>query len=292
MADPIVSRRLFRVLTSLKEIGVEPRFKLIMAEPQISLEELEAFDPEQHANEKPYDPDPRRRVLNRRKNCLRHFINVLDAAQSGDSISDLTAIDIPHQLLTLDELNGAPVIERVFRTVKKLAMTISAFPHSDWLSRTGDSEIYFGGRNPAARRLRMLLNLTCNLEHLSLDFPVGKESEYSFDIFDSTNLDLFPRYWLAHLKSLALCHFRCGWNELELLLTEAARVKELQMKDCRLETGSIVDVLDYLHRRKYPSVDLQGTWYVDEDCGEWHVSHFAMISIGAWFNRAASDLPL
>lgn len=271
MAERRVRNRLMCILSSLKESCPNLRFKLVMAEPQIRLEELEAFDPDEYANEKPYDPDPRRRVSNRRQNCLDHFINFLDAAKlSGCNLEDLTALDIPHQLLTVDGINGSQVLEETFQGLRRLEIKVSAFPHSDWLSRSGIAEIYFGGRNLAARRLRMLLNHPSNLEHLSIEFPVGQESEYSFDIFDRTNLDRFPRLWLPHLKSLSLCHFRCPWADLEALLDEGRNLDSLVLKHCRLESGSIIDLLEYLRRRRLPNLGIFGTWYVDEDCGEWH----------------------
>ena len=260
-----------RILSALKDSSPNMRFKLVMAEPQILLEDLEAFDSEKYASEKPFDPDPRRRVSNRRQHCLDHFINFLDAARlSGCDMTDLTAIDIPHQLLTVDGIHGSQILEETFQGLQKLDFKVSTFPHSDWLSRNGSAEIYFGGRNLAARRLRMLLNHPSNLEHLNLEFPVGQESEYSFDLFDRTNLDRFPRLWLPNLKSLALCHFRCSWADLEALLNEGRNISTMVLKDCRLETGSILDLLEYLRRRKFPAVQLLGTWYVDEDFGEWH----------------------
>ncbi|KIX99367.1 uncharacterized protein Z520_04943 [Fonsecaea multimorphosa CBS 102226] len=271
MAESRVRNVLMRIMGTLKQSSPSLRLQLIMAEPQILLEELEAFDPEKYANDKPYDPDPRRRVANRRQHCLDHFINFLQAAKlSGCEVADLTAIDIPQQLLTVDTIHGSQVLEETFQGLKRLCMKISSFPHSDWLSRSGTGEIYFGGRNLAARRLRMLLNHPSELEHLDLEFPPGLEAEYSFDLFDRTNIDRFPRLWLPHLKSLTLSLFRCTWADLAALLDEGKNLKSLAMKDCRLETGSLIDLLEHLRRRRLPRVQLLGTWYVDEDCGEWH----------------------
>ncbi|EXJ69796.1 uncharacterized protein A1O5_06867 [Cladophialophora psammophila CBS 110553] len=269
MAESRMRNVLMRTMSALKESSLSLRFKLIMAEPQIRLEELEAFDPEEYANERPYDPDPRRRVANRRQHCLDHFINFLHAAKlSGCEVADLTAIDIPHQLLTVDAIHGSQVLEETFQCLKKLQMKISSFPHSDWLSRSGTGEIYFGGRNLAARRLRMLLNQPSELEHLSLEFPAGLEAEYSFDLFDRTNIDRFPRLWLPHLKSLTLSHFRCTWVDLEAFLNEGKNINSLVMKNCRLETGSLIDLLYHLRRKRFPEVLLLGTWYVDVSCLE------------------------
>ncbi|KIW79409.1 hypothetical protein Z517_06021 [Fonsecaea pedrosoi CBS 271.37] len=271
MAEPRVRNVLMRVIGMLGESNSALRFKLIMAEPQIRLEELEAFDPEQYANDKPYDPDPRRRVANRRQHCLDHFVNFLQAAKlSGCEVADLTAIDIPQQLLAVGPLHGSHVLEETFQGLKKLRMKISSFPHSDWLSRSGTGQIYFGGRNVAAKSLRVLLNQTSQLEHLDLEFPAGLEAEYSFDLFDRTNIDRFPRLWLPHLKSLTLSLFRCTWADLKAFLDEGRNLDSLVMKDCRLETGSLIDLLEYLRRRHLGKVQLLGSWYVDEDCGEWH----------------------
>jgi hypothetical protein len=266
-----VRDKLMRILGTLKELSPALRLKMIMAEPQIQLEELEAFDPDKFASDKPYDPDPRRRVSNRRKHCLAHFVNFLAAANlSNCGVTDLSAVDVPHQLLTLPVVHGSQVLEETFQGLRNLEMTVGAFPHSDWLARGGNGDVYYGGRNLAARRLRMLLNHPSNLERLSLEFPVGQESEYSFDLFDQTNLDRFPRLWLPHLRSLALRHFRCTWADLEALLAEGRNLNSLALRDCRLETGSIIDLLEYLRRRRFPTVELLGTWYVDEDCGQWH----------------------
>ncbi|OCT45687.1 hypothetical protein CLCR_01556 [Cladophialophora carrionii] len=269
MAERDVRNKLMRILGSLKESSPDLRLKMIMAEPQIQLEELEGFDPDKFASDKPYDPDPRRRVSNRRRHCLDHFINFLDAANlSNCEVADLTAIDMPHQLLTVD--HGLQVLEETFQGLRKLEMSVSAFPHSDWLARGGNGEVYYGGRNLAARRLRMLLNHPSSLEHLSLAFPVGQQSEYCFDLFDRTNLDRFPRLWLPHLRSLALHHFRCRWGDLRALLDEGRNLNSLALRDCRLETGSIIDLLEYLRSRQFRLAKLLGTWYVDEDCGQWH----------------------
>ncbi|KAK5290389.1 hypothetical protein LTS03_004326 [Exophiala xenobiotica] len=271
VAEQNVKNNLLRTLNNLKQSSPGLRFKLIMTEPQIELEDLEAFKPEEYASDKPYDPDPRRRVANRRQYCLDHFINFLDAANlSHLEVDELTALDIPHELLTRGGQHSHQVLEETFRSLRRLDVKISAFPHSDWLSRLGTNSIYVDGRNNAAWRLRMLLNQSSKLEELALEFPAGMESEYSFELFDRTNLDRFPRLWLPHLKSLVLCKLRCSWEDLEAFLDEAMNVKSLVMKDCRLERGSMLDLLDYLNKKRVPQVELLGAWFVDEDSGEWH----------------------
>ncbi|EXJ93526.1 hypothetical protein A1O1_01918 [Capronia coronata CBS 617.96] len=271
MAESGIRQVLMWAMDKLSHSSPILRFKLIMAEPQIQLEELEAFRPKEEANSNPYDPDPRRRVVNRRQHCLDHFINFLDAARrSRCNVSDLTAVDMPHQLLTVDSVHGRQVLEEIFKGLKRLNIKVSEFPHSDWLSRGGMWEVYFGGRNLAAQRLRMLLDSPSTLEHLSLEFPVGREAEFSFELFDRTNLDRFPRSWLPRLKSLTLCHFRSPYDDLEAFLAEGKNIEALVLKHGRLENGAMTTLLDYLSQRRLPSVSLLGTWYVDRDCGEWH----------------------
>lgn len=271
MAQADVRSVLLRTLNQLSQICPHLRFKVVMAEPQIELEDLEAFDPEECANERPYDADPRRRVADRRQHCLDHFVNFLDAARlSSYDVSDLTAIDMPRQLLAVEPDGGWHVLQEVFQGLKRLNARLSEFPHSDWLSRSGISEPYFNGRNLAARRLRMLLDRTSELEHLSLELPMARESEYSFDLFDRTNLDRFPRLWLPRLKSLTLCHFQCSNDNLHAFLDEAKNIESLVLKHGRMEDGVMTDLLDYLAGRHLPTISLLGTWYVDADFGEWH----------------------
>ncbi|KIX08986.1 uncharacterized protein Z518_00064 [Rhinocladiella mackenziei CBS 650.93] len=239
MAEQRVRDSLVRIMGTLGQSRPNLKFKLVMAEPEIQLEELEAFNAEQYANEKPFDPDPRRRIANRRRHVLDHFINFLDAANtSGCEWSDLTATDMPHQLFIAGSYRDSQVLTEAFRRLKKLDLKINAFPHSDWLFRSPLSRMYFGGRHLAARKLRELLNHPSQLEELSLQFPPDTTAQYSFELFDQTNIDRFPRLWMPRLKSLALCEFRCTWDDLEALLGEVTRVL--------------------------------GDWHVDEDSGVWH----------------------
>lgn len=271
MAQERVRDLLTRTLNKLSRSRPNLRFKLVMAEPQISLEELEAFNPEEYANDKPYDPDPRRRVVNRRQHCLAHFLNLLDAANmSTYEVTDLTALDMPHQLLTVDGRHDSQLMEAIFVGLKRLELSLSAFPHSDWLSRNEGLDIYTHGRNSAARRLRMLLNTPSNLEELYVRFPSGKEAEYSFELFDRTNIDRFPRLWLPHLQVMSLCDFRCSWEDLKAFLLQAKRLRSLVMKNCWLETCSMINLLDFLATRCLTHADVLGHWYVEEDSGWWH----------------------
>ena len=271
MAEDRVKDLLTRTLNKLHQSCPKLSFKLLMAEPQISLEELEAFDPEEYASEKPYDPDPRRRVVNRRQHCLAHFLNLLDAANMSDyEINILTALDMPHQLLTADGHHASQLMERVFAGLNRLELSVSAFPHSDWLSRNEGTDLYIHGRNTAARRLRMLLNCPSDLEELCLTFPSGKSAEYSFELFDRTNIDRFPRLWLPHLHVLTLCNFRCSWQDLQPFLLEAKHLRSLVMKNCWLESCSMIDVLELLTTRRLARAEVLGHWYVEEDSGQWH----------------------
>jgi hypothetical protein len=271
MAEPRVRNTLMRIMNALAVGTGNLKLKIIMAEPNISLEELEAFDVTKYACDLPRDPDPRRRVLNRRQNCLRHFISFLEAAQLSDfRTTDFAAVNMPKQLLTLDSIHGSDILDETFRGLNQVDIKISELPHSDLLARGGMHEVYFGGRNLAARRLARILNHPANMDTLRLEFPEGNEAEYSFDIFDRTNIDRFPKLWLPHLKQLSLCRFRCTWEDLKALLEGAKKAKVLSLCHCRLETGSMLDLLAFLPSMGLHNVNLEGRWYVDEDEGEWH----------------------
>ena len=271
VADVRTRLMLWRILNMLHRHNPDIRSKIVMNEPKITLETLEHFDVAKYQTEWPEDTDPRRRVFNRRKNCLDHFLNFLDAANSsGFGITDFTAIDMPHNLLSVDSQEAENVMNSAFRNLRTANIKINSFPHSDWLSRGSLRDIYLGGRNVAARRLRQLLDLPPDLRTLRLEFPQGKEAEYSFDLFDRTNIDRFPRLWMPHLKSLDLCRFRCRWGDLEAFLAEGTSLESLTLSYCRLETGSMIDLLHFVPSMKLQKLSVEGTWYCDEDCGEWH----------------------
>ena len=271
VADHHIQIMLRRTLNVLYQHNSSVRFKIVMNEPKITLEDLEQFDITKYQSERPEDTDPRRRVFNRRKNCLDHFLNFLEAANSSEfGISDFTAVDVPHNLLSTDSLIAQSVMNSTFRNLRKADIKVDSFPHSDWLSRGSLRDIYLGGRNIAARRLRQILDLPPNLEDLRLEFPQGKEAEYSFDLFDRTNIDRFPRLWMPHLKSLDLCRFRCSWNDLQAFLAEGKNLESLTLSYCRLETGSMIDLLHFVPSMKLRQLSIEGIWYSDEDSGEWH----------------------
>ncbi|KEF54653.1 uncharacterized protein A1O9_09095 [Exophiala aquamarina CBS 119918] len=272
MADPRVQESLIRTFNSLSNSNSNICFKVIMAEPQIRLEELEAFNHEEYQTDRPYDLDYRRRISNRRQHCMTHFINFLEAARlSRCPLTVLEAVDMPHELLTRLHANGQQVLEDIFRHLSNLSLRISSLPHSDWLSRsdTGD-QITNNVRHLWPCKLTRLLNNSPELRDLHIDLPIGKEAEYSFDLFDRTNIDQFPRLWVSRLKSLSLSRFSCRWGDLKALLHEGVDIHALALRDCRMETYSMVDVLDYLAKRHFHSVSILGTWYVDHDEGEWH----------------------
>ncbi|KAJ9612657.1 uncharacterized protein PV06_01689 [Exophiala oligosperma] len=269
VAEPSVRDDLARTLNLLKQSCPSLTFKLIMDEPQIKLEDLENFRPEECASQGPSNPDPRLRIANRRRHCLEHFMNFLDAANLSDfGLDELVAIDMPHELLTVSARKE--VLSRVFSHVKRLDLKISAFPHSDWLSRTGINDIYVNGRNTAALKLKTLLGETSELDSLRLEFPIGNAAEYSIELFDGTNLDPCPRLWLSGLRVLSLSCFECKWNDLEKFLADGRNLESLTMKDGRLENGSMLDLLDYLSWRRFPKVELWGVWHVQQDMGHWH----------------------
>lgn len=264
MASGQTREALIRILNVLGVSCPNLQFKMIMKEPQIKLEELEQFDPLVYDTEQPFDPDPRRRILNRRKNCLDHFSHFIQAAcLSKYDLGDFTAIDMPHELLP--EVWG-----HAFQDLKSLNLKINALPHSDWLGRTGMANIYINGRNQSAVALKGLLNSTSQLQHLSLELPEFQKAEFGFELFDRTNLDRFPRLWMPHLESLCLCNFQCRFGDMRALLNEGVNIKTLTLRNGRLETDSMVTLLNYLADKRLMSVSILGTWYVDEDSGEWH----------------------
>ncbi|KAK5058627.1 hypothetical protein LTR84_010891 [Exophiala bonariae] len=272
MADQRVRDSLIRTLNSLSHSTSDVKFRIIMSEPQIRLEELEDFDPEEYAMDRPFDPDARRRVYNRRKNCLSQFTNFLEAAHASRCpLIHLVAVDLPHEMLHRPRHNQESILDDIFAHLKTLNLKIGSLPHSDQLSREGlNDQVYARGRNQSAWRLKSLLNKATELEELTLELLHGKEAEYSFELFDRTNIDRFPQLWVPHLKSLSLSRFHCRWGDLKALLDQGVNIRGLTLRDCRMETRSMLDVLQYLSKRRFDSISVLGTWQVDEDQGEWH----------------------
>lgn len=272
MADQRVRESLIRTLNSLGRSTSDVRFRIVMAEPQIRLEELEDFNPEEYATDRPFDSDPRRRVYNRRKNCMAHFMNFLDAVQTSQcALTHLTATEMPQEMLKGPQSSEQLVLDEVFSHLKHLDLKIGSLPHSDQLDRDGILDpVYFHGTHQSARRLRILLNKAMELEELTLELLRGKEAEYSFELFNRGIIDSLPRLWVPHLKSLSLSRFLCRWGDLKALLDEGVNIRVLTLRDGRMETRSMLDVLQYLAKRRLDSASILGTWYVDEDEGEWH----------------------
>jgi hypothetical protein len=238
-----------------------------MAEPRISLEDLEAFDLSKYRPEQPEDFDPRRRVARRRQHCLQHFLTFLAAPQMyAQKMHDLSAVNIPQELLTEQQWL---TMDQMFRHLHNLDLQLGALPHSDWLSRGALQQVYVNGRSLAARRLRQLLDKSMDLQHLRLEFQ-SNIAEYSFEIFDQTNLDRFPRVFLQNLRSLELRKFTCSWNDLHGFLAEGRCLVSLRLSHCRLESGSMIDLIHFIPLMKLESVSIHGRWFVDEDAGEWH----------------------
>ena len=271
VAGSDTAQSLAQTLDALFGNNKSVHFKLIMSEPQITLEDLENFDPSQQGQVSHNTRDNRQRVSSRRQSCLYHFSNFLQAINTSHyQVTHLNGINIPRQLLSSPAICSEELIQRIFRTVTHLSLKLSTFPHSDWLSRGDLRELYRNGRNPAAHRLRSFLDHAPRLQSLHLEFPEGNEAEYCFCIFNTWNLDRFPRLFLNGLQHLDLCRFRCSWNDLCTLLLDAKSLESLCVSHCRLETGSMIDLLHFIPTLHLSSILIGGKWYVDEDSGEWH----------------------
>lgn len=252
--------------------------KVVMSEPEVTLDELTNFDASCYASDMSPDPNPRWRVQRRRENCLRHFTTFFEAAYIAKwEISEFVAIKFPRELLVGRSQPDIGITRATFCNLQSLRLEISELPHSDWLSR-GGGDIYHRGRNLAANRLARLLDSSTALKSLAIQFPPQSRAEYSFEIFDRTNLDRFPRLWLTGLDSFSLLNFQCTWDDLKALLEGAYDVKHLTLSDARLETGSMIDLIRALRTMRLESVQLDGCWRVYEDEGEWHSHHEAVYS--------------
>lgn len=243
--------------------------KIVMSEPEITLDDLTINASTEQRYVATDNLQPAVRIEQRRRNCLSHFMSLLKAVySSGRIISELVAIDLPKAMLNSTKYE-ADIMNGVFYPLTHADLKISEFPHSDWLSRGGETN-YFRGRNIAAMTLRKLLNVPKDLQRLSLAFPTGREAEFSFDIFDRTNLDRFPRKWLSGLKELKLSNFLCSWSDLRELLKEARSIKSLTLRKATMETGSMISLLTTLRELNLDDVCIDGRWKIQEDGGEWH----------------------
>ncbi|RMZ84034.1 hypothetical protein DV737_g1309, partial [Chaetothyriales sp. CBS 132003] len=262
---------LWRILNTLHQHQPAIRFKLVMAEPKITLEHLEQFNVGHYQNKLPEDLDQRRRVHNRRKNCIDHFINFLyAAAHSNHGTRDLTAVGLPHALLAHDHPITVVTLQSTFRNLHRLDITLSSFPHSERLSRGSVHDLGIGERNAAAANLLQLLNQASNLDHLRIEFPDGEDAEYSSVLFDPTHITRTPRLWMQRLKTLSLSTFRCSWPNLATFLGICNSLESLVLSSCRLQTGSMIDLLHFVPSMELRHIAIQGIWYCDEDSGKWH----------------------
>jgi hypothetical protein len=108
------------------------------------------------------------------------------------------------------------------------------------------------------------------LQSLTIEFPAESRAEYSFEIFDRTNIDRFPRHWLSGLRVLKLSNIQCSWDDLKAALEIAIQVRWLKLGEFRLETGSMIDLIQALRTMRLDRVCLDGCWRVYDDDGEWH----------------------
>jgi hypothetical protein len=259
----------FVFATTLNRCRGLTTIKIVMSEPEITLDALTRHKSTAHRYIAADNIQPAIRIEQRRRNCLAHFISLLKAVYSSATVvTELIAIDLPKAMLNGTKYE-ADIMNRVFHHLRHLDLKLSEFPHSDWLSRGGETS-YFRGRNIAAMTLRKLLNEPKDLQRLALSFPTGREAEFSFDIFDRTNLDRFPRSWVPGLRHLSLANFLCSWEDLNELLKDARNLKSLTLREATMETGSMISILTAVHELKLDDVCIDGTWTVQEDAGEWH----------------------
>ena len=272
MADPAIISRLSQIMDRLQAKNPSLKIALQMAEPQITLEDLSNFD----ATLLPEPLKPTDRVRRRHENCLAHFrVFFQSALRSKMKLRSLEAKNLPRELLASGLVTEDGILNKVFRNLSQLDLSLGALPHSDSLARAGES-VYHRGRDLAAFRMGVLLRETRYLSFLALAFPPHKKSEFSFDLFERTNIDRFPRTWLPGLEVLVLYSFSCTWADLEPFLHSATSVKLLTLGDGHLETGSMLDLIHLLRSKGLKGVRLDGYWHVFEDGGEWH-SHLESV---------------
>lgn len=270
LAAPEIVGVLSKSIRDLHSRNPDFKMKVVMSEPEVTLDELTRFDASCYACELLPDLNPRWRVQKRRQNCLQHFEIFFEAAFLAKwEISDITAINLPREILVGRSPRDVEVMNATFRTLQHLRLDIGELPHSDWLAR-GDGDIYIRGRNLGAVRFSRLLDMTKGLQSLIVAFPAHSRAEFSFEFFDPTNADRFPRLWLSSLRVLELANIQCRWDDLKTALEAAIQVKSLKLSECRLETGSMIDLIHALRTMRLEFVCLDGCWRVYEDDGEWH----------------------
>ena len=211
---------------------------------------------------------PRARVQRRRNGVLSHFANFLEAVKlSSRAVKVLRATDLPREVLFFINSEHQRVFQSFFADLQQIQLDISEFPLSDWLSR--GAALYDRGRDSAAIAFVGLINQAQSLQSLVLSFPIEKDAEFSYEIFDHTNVDKFPKTWLRSLKKLSLTNFHCRYEDLTQLLC-GSQIKDLTLRNGDIETGSMIDIIHLLRMVELEKVDIGGIWNVKEDDGNWH----------------------
>lgn len=243
--------------------------KLSMSEPEISLDELTVHAEVDHQSIGAVNVQPAIRIEQRRRNCLLHFMSLLKAVySSGRIIPNLVAMNLPKEIFQVSKFE-AEIMNGVFFPLQNLDLKISEFPHSDWLSRGGNTS-YFRGHNLVAVTLRELLYGTRSLQQVALSFPKGYESDFSFDVLDKGAYDPFPRNWFFDLRQLSLSNIACALPDLQNTLGRVKNLQSLTLRDATLRIGSMISLLTTLRGLGLKEVCIDGIWRVEQDGGEWH----------------------
>jgi hypothetical protein len=243
--------------------------KIVMARPNITVDDLVAHVSRSHEYIATYDVPTAIRIERRKRNCLAHFMSLLKAVDSSArSVSDLVAINLPEAMLKGTKYE-ADIIARVFSPLHHLDLKIDDFPQSNPRPRYSHIR-YFRGLDVPAMTLRKLLNEPKELRRLSLTFPLDRVTNFSGDLFDQKNLDQHPWKWLPGLKQLSLSNFVAQLPALVGLLDEARDLKSLALRQVDLGNGSMMKLLTYLRDLKLDDVLIGGEWLVKEDRGDWH----------------------
>ena len=264
---------LVQIMNSLSQSIPQLKLKLIMSEPRIELQELEEFKPGDGSYDLNRDRDLRERVQIRRANCIVHFTHFLEASiWSSLRVTDLSAINFPHQAFAIDNIHMRDIMIARFYDLDALSIKIGDFPHSDSLSRGNTDEDQYGGRYlaVAGSRFARLLQRLVAPSILRLEFPQGKEGEYSFYIFHLGIISSQPPAWLTSVRTLSLSRINCRYENLRALLIAAKSLTDLTLGHCRLGDNSMIDLLEFLPSLGLKHLSLQGTWDVVRDRGVWH----------------------
>lgn len=299
MSDDAIT---IELTNSLMKLPYIEELKLVMKEPIIRLEDLEQGDEAYReyttvqAHIQNNETDRSCEVGNRRAYTGKHFCSLLQAALQLQKqnfplrLKQITTVELPRELLasesllpdphSTDRIQGARVSSSfapLLTHLTHLNIDISHYPHSDYLARN-HPPLYTHGRDLGSLRLISLLNLSPSktLTHLSLTLPISRKSEFSFALFDTTNLDRFPRSFLPRLTHFHLANFTCTYADFAALFSAAAApsLTHLALHDGTLETGSLVWLLRFLATTRRPhrlaAFEISGEWPVLDDDGKWH----------------------